>query len=141
MKKVKGTVRRSHRAGKGSGGAADQLQKIGNVITTVQSKKSQDVFKDAGEELNPMVPESPTKRVKKGTDSLGMDMLTLIPNFQMQKKTVIVPNDESERNVFFFVDICAYSQHFDRSMIHPRNLPQDRPKVQKLAKDLALNRW
>ena len=64
-KKVKGTVRRSHRAGKGSGGAADQLQKIGNVITTVQSKKTRDVFKDAGEELNPMAPESPTKRVKK----------------------------------------------------------------------------
>ena len=64
-KKVKGTVRQSHHAGKGSGGAADQLQKIGNVITTVQSKKTRDIFKDAGEELNPMAPESPTKRVKK----------------------------------------------------------------------------
>ena len=64
-KKVKGTVRRSHRIGKGSGGAADQLQKIGNVITTVQSKKTQDIFKDAREELNLMAPKSPTKRVKK----------------------------------------------------------------------------
>ena len=68
MKKVKcsDSVHQSHRAGKGSGGAAEQLQKISDIITTVQSKKTRDGFKDAGEVPNPMTPESPTtKRVKK----------------------------------------------------------------------------
>ena len=65
-KKVKNvdTVRRSHRVGKGNGGAAEQLERVSNAIT-VQAKKTRDEFMDAGEVLNLMVPKSPTKRVKK----------------------------------------------------------------------------
>ena len=65
-KKVKNadTVRRSHRAGKGNGGAAEQLERVSNAIT-VQAKKTRDEFMDAGEVLNPMAPKSPTKRIKK----------------------------------------------------------------------------
>ena len=58
-------IRRSDRAGKGNGGAAEQLQRIGSAITTVQSKKTWDALMDAGEALNPMAPEPPTKKAKK----------------------------------------------------------------------------
>ena len=106
-KKVKGTVRRSHRVGKGSGGAVDQLQKIGNVITTVQSKKTRDIFKDAGEELNPMAPESPTKRVKKVQTLWGCcDMLTLVPTFRRRRR----PSSFQTMNqsaMYFFLLICV----------------------------------
>ena len=64
--KCSDSIRWSHHTGKGSGGAAEQLQKISDIITTVQSKKMRDGFKDAGEVPNPMVPKSPTtKRVKR----------------------------------------------------------------------------
>ena len=65
-KKVKNadTVRQSHRAGKGNGGAAEQLERVSNAIT-VQAKKTRDEFMDAGEVLNLMAPKSPTKRIKK----------------------------------------------------------------------------
>ena len=102
--KCSDSVRRSHRVGKGSGGAAEQLQKVGDVITTVQSKKTRDGFKDAGEVPNPMAPESPTtKRVKKVRDLLGCCvMLTLAPSLNSHtQKTVPSDSDRSKRHVFF----------------------------------------
>lgn len=67
-KKAKGktdtSVRRSDRSGKSIGGAVEQLRKAGDAVAS-QSKRGFDAFEDAGEGLNPMAPESPTRKSKK----------------------------------------------------------------------------
>ena len=67
-KKAKGPdgvqIRQSDHSGKGTGGAAKQLQKAGDAIAP-QSKRRVDAFKDAEEGLNPMVLESLTRKSKK----------------------------------------------------------------------------
>lgn len=67
-KKAKGPdgvqIRQSNHSGKGTGGAAKQLWKAGDAVAS-QSKRRVNAFKDAGEGLNPMAPESPTRKSKK----------------------------------------------------------------------------
>jgi hypothetical protein len=55
--KVGSPSRRSSRAGKGRGGATEQLRKAGEAIAPNARRKS-DPFAEAGEAPNPMAPES-----------------------------------------------------------------------------------
>lgn len=120
-KKVKCTdaVRRSHCTGKGSGGAAEQLQRIGNVITTVQTRKTRDGFKEAGEALNTMAPETPTtKRVKKvRAQNLGC-CVYLLPTFKRRRPFQSMAMDQSAM-YFFVVDMRAYLQLLFRQVSNP----------------------
>jgi hypothetical protein len=54
-------ARRSKRSGKGVGGAADQLKRVGDAVVTGQKKKS-DQLTASGEARNPMAPETPQPR-------------------------------------------------------------------------------
>lgn len=58
-KKLKTTLnlsRRSKRTSKGTGGAADQLKKVGDAVLTRSKKSRPDRLADLGEALNPMAP-------------------------------------------------------------------------------------
>lgn len=56
-------VRRSDRTSKGTGGAVDQLKRVGAAVALSQKKQRVDHF--AGEARNPMAPETPGRRTKK----------------------------------------------------------------------------
>jgi len=82
VKSLANTARRSHHVGKGTGGAAEQLQKVGDAIA-VQSQKMQDRLKDAREVPNPMAPESLTKRVKKVHKLSCSGLMLTLPFIQL----------------------------------------------------------
>ena len=51
------SIHRSSRVGKGSGGATEQLKKVGEAVASSHQKKP-DAFFAAGKECNPMAPKS-----------------------------------------------------------------------------------
>lgn len=63
-------IRRSRRSGKGVGGAADQLKRVGDAVG-IGRKQQLDQFADSGEPRNPMAPETPQQRqrTKRVSDS------------------------------------------------------------------------
>ena len=72
------SVHRSSRAGKGNGGTAEQLKKVGNAITSSHRKKL-DAFVAVGEACNPMAPESQT-----WTNLVSKPQPTILTHWQQQ---------------------------------------------------------
>lgn len=88
--KTASSSRRSGRAGKGVGGAVDQLKKVGDAVLTDRSKKSKsDRFAASGETLNPMAPPD-GNRVSDGLHrfSTPFSMTTVDPKPPTSESTI-----------------------------------------------------